>query len=135
MSTRDLTDVLPEEVKKKYNEWKKRMYKSFSEKTEENLQNLKQPVKWGEDPKCVCVRVCERERRETQTWLPQQLCHYVGGNYESDENGEGERIGAKALTLKRERNCQLDSNLHWQVLISVSVGRAGQVEIQRRKRG
>lgn len=70
----------------------------------------------GRSKVCVCVRVCarkrEREKRETQTWLPQQLCHYVGGNYESDENGEGERIGAKALTLKRERNCQLDSNLH-----------------------
>lgn len=40
------------------------MYKSLPEKTEENLQNLKQPVKWGEDPKCVCVRVCVRERKE-----------------------------------------------------------------------
>lgn len=60
---------------------------------------------------CVCVR--EREKRETR--LPQQLCHYVGGNYESDENGEGERAGAKALTLERERNCQLDPDLHWQI--------------------
>lgn len=58
---------------------------------------------------CVCVR--ERERKR-ETRLPQQLCHYVGGNYESDENGKGERIGAKALTLERERNCQLDPDLH-----------------------
>lgn len=46
--------------------------------------------------------------------MPQQLCHYVGGNYESDENGEGERIGAKkkegeknAPTLKRERKLSI----------------------------
>lgn len=44
MSTRDLTDVLPEEVKK-YIKNEKKMYKSLPEKTEENLQNLKQPVK------------------------------------------------------------------------------------------
>lgn len=47
--------------------------------------------------------------------MPQQLCHYVGGNYESDENGEGERIGAKAVTLERERNCQLDPDVHGDV--------------------
>lgn len=39
--------------------------------------------------------------------MPQQLCHYVGGNYERDENGEGERIGAKALTLERERKLSI----------------------------
>lgn len=47
--------------------------------------------------------------------MPQQLCHYVGGNYESDENGEGERIGAtkkrrrekNAPTLKRERKLSI----------------------------
>lgn len=43
---------------------------------------------------CVRARVCMCERKtqkgkERKTWLPQQLCHYVGGNYESNENGEG----------------------------------------------
>lgn len=66
---------------------------------------------------CVYVSVREREGgrqrdREKETRLPQQLCHYVGGNYESDENGEGERIGAKKeerkiLTLKRERKLSI----------------------------
>lgn len=64
---------------------------------------------------CVCLSMCVCEcegEREKETRLPQQLCHYVGGNYESDENGEGERIGAKkkkkkALTLKRERKLSI----------------------------
>lgn len=42
------------------------MYKSLPEKTEENLQNLKQPVKWGEDPKCVFVYLCVREREREE---------------------------------------------------------------------
>lgn len=60
----------------------------------------------------VCVCVWEREERDRETRLPQQLCHYVGGNYESDENGEGERIGAKAPTLEHERICQLERDPH-----------------------
>lgn len=58
----------------------------------------------------VCMR--ERKKRHRETRLPQQLCHYVGGNYESDENGEGERIGAKASVLEHERICHLDQDLH-----------------------
>lgn len=59
------------------------------------------------------VSVREREKaseresegdREKETRLPQQLCHYVGGNYESDENGEGERIGAKKGERKTFRH-------------------------------
>lgn len=52
---------------------------------------------------CVCLSMCVCEcegEREKETRLPQQLCHYVGGNYESDENGEGERIGAKKKKKK-----------------------------------
>lgn len=62
---------------------------------------------------CECEGEIEGDR-EKETRLPQQLCHYVGGNYESDENGEGERIGAKkrrreknALTLRRERKLSI----------------------------
>lgn len=56
-----------------------------------------------------CVSACERVReRKGETRLPQQLCHYVGGNYESEENGEGERIGAKASTLGENENYHLE---------------------------
>ena len=55
-----------------------------------------------------------KKERHRETRLPQQLCHYVGGNYESDENGEEKQICANALTLERERNCQLETGPHWQ---------------------
>lgn len=62
--------------------------------------------------------------------MPQQLCHYVGGNYESDENGEGERIGAKkggerknSQTLKRERKLSIRVR-------STSGGLRGRLEVQ-----
>lgn len=70
----------------------------------------------------LCVWLWGKGRegdREKETRLPQQLCHYVGGNYESDENGEGERTGAKKEERKKilrhwsvKENCQLDSDLH-----------------------
>lgn len=63
-----------------------------------------------------------RERR-----LPQQLCHYVGGNYESDENGEGERIGAKALTLEREGKLSFRDRSVLAIQIPTSSRRAGTV--------
>lgn len=46
---------------------------------------------------CVFSLGVNRTKRDTEKRLPQQLCHYVGGNYESDKNGEGERIGAKSF--------------------------------------
>lgn len=50
--------------------------------------------------------MCARKRGKGDAWLPQQLCHHVGGNYESAENGGG-GTGAKALTTEREGNVSI----------------------------
>lgn len=49
----------------------------------------------------MCVTEREKAGGGADARLPQQLCHYVGGNYESDENGGG-ATGAKAWRLERE---------------------------------
>lgn len=63
-----------------------------------------------QDPKSACalnfllVRAPEGKKRKKERHGCHSNCHYVGGNYETDENGERERTGAKSFQAQKHKN-------------------------------
>lgn len=60
-----------------------------------------------QNPKSACafifllVRTLEEKKEKHGC---HSNCHYVGGNYEKDENGERERTGAKTFQAQLQKN-------------------------------